>query len=75
VIPDNLKNRIVTRLTDLNYSESINKEIRKVIIYLKNSKYNPALRKEFIAKTLHYDKIRGQNFEKTFPEILELFNG
>jgi radical SAM protein with 4Fe4S-binding SPASM domain len=74
VIPDNLKNRIVTKLSDLNYSSSINKEIQKVIIYLKNSKYNPELREEFIAKTLHYDKIRGKDFEKTFPEIAELFN-
>jgi radical SAM protein with 4Fe4S-binding SPASM domain len=74
VIPDNLKNRIVTKLSDLNYSSSINKEIQKVIIYLKNSKYNPDLREEFIAKTLYYDKIRGKDFEKTFPEIAELFN-
>jgi radical SAM protein with 4Fe4S-binding SPASM domain len=73
VFPDNLKKLIISRLINLNYTESINKEIQKVITYLQNSKYDPELREQFIKTTLHYDKIRNRNFINTFPELESLF--
>jgi radical SAM protein with 4Fe4S-binding SPASM domain len=73
VIPDNLKKIIINRLTNLNYNQSINNEIKKVIIYLQNSEYNSALREQFINTTTHYDKIRNRSFVNTFPELRELF--
>ena len=73
VIPDNLKKIIINRLTNLNYNQSINNEIQKVIIYLQNSEYNSALREQFINTTTHYDKIRNRSFVNTFPELRELF--
>jgi predicted nucleic acid-binding protein len=73
VLPDNLKKLIISRLINLNYTESINKEIQKVITYLQNSKYDPELREQFIKTTLHYDKIRNRNFINTFPELESLF--
>jgi hypothetical protein len=73
VIPDDLKKIIMNKLNNLNYTQSINKEIQKVITYLQNSNYDPMLRKQFINTTTHYDKIRNRSFVNTFPELRELF--
>jgi radical SAM protein with 4Fe4S-binding SPASM domain len=73
VIPDDLKKIIMNKLNNLNYTQSINKEIQKVITYLQNSNYDPMLRKQFMNTTIHYDTIRNRSFVNTFPELRELF--
>jgi radical SAM protein with 4Fe4S-binding SPASM domain len=73
VLPDNLKTIIINRLSEVNYTTSINNEIQKVITYLKNSTYNPELREQFIKTTIYYDRIRNKDFLQTFPELESLF--
>jgi MoaA/NifB/PqqE/SkfB family radical SAM enzyme len=73
VIPNELKSQIIDKLSNVKYTPTIDKEIQKVITYLKNSNYNPALRDQFIKNTLYYDKIRNRNFIHTFPELQSLF--
>jgi radical SAM protein with 4Fe4S-binding SPASM domain len=73
VLPDNLKTLIISRLTDLNYTPSINNEIQKVITYLKNSTYNSELHNRLIKENDYYDNIRNRNFLQTFPELESLY--
>lgn len=73
VIPDEKKSEIIAKLSDVKYTHAIDKEIAKVIIYLKSSKYNPQLRDQFVKTTMYYDKIRNRNFLDTFPEHKSLF--
>jgi radical SAM protein with 4Fe4S-binding SPASM domain len=73
VIPNNLKSQIIDKLSNVKYTPTIDKEIQKVITYLKNSNYNPELKDQFIKNTLYYDKIRNRNVIHSFPELQSLF--
>ncbi len=73
ILDDQMKFQIVDKLSKVSYNSNINSQINKVITYIKNAKYNPSLREEFLNRTAHYDKIRNRNFVKTFPELFELY--
>ena len=73
VLDDNMKYRIIDKLSNVCYNKNINLQIEKVITYIKNSNYNPQLRDEFLRRTSYYDKIRNRNFVETFPELFELY--
>jgi radical SAM protein with 4Fe4S-binding SPASM domain len=73
ILNDNLKNLILNKLSSVSYDPKTNDQIKKVITYVKNSNYNPALREEFLKHTLHYDNIRNRNFLETFPELESLY--
>jgi radical SAM protein with 4Fe4S-binding SPASM domain len=73
VLDDSIKYQIIDKLSNICYNENINLQIKKVITYIKNSKYNPKLRDEFLKRTAYYDKIRNRNFVETFPELFELY--
>lgn len=74
IIPNGLKNSIIKSLSHVRYTEKIDRELVKVISYLKNAVYDDALRLEFLDVTDHYDKIRNRNFVETFPEMAELYS-
>lgn len=73
VLDDSMKYRIIDKLSNLRYNKNVNLQIEKVITYIKNSKYDPRLRDEFLKRTEYYDKIRNKNFVETFPELFELY--
>lgn len=73
-IPDELKNSTINKLEKklLMYNRHIRKEIIGVINNLKSSNHDIKLQEQFIKTTDHYDSIRKQNFESTFPELKNL---
>lgn len=74
VLDDYTKQQIVNKLSNVSYNKNVNSQINKVITYINNSTYNPALKSEFLSRTAHFDKIRNRNFEKTFPELKMFYN-
>jgi len=73
VIPDNIKEKIINNLSNLDYNSQLNNQLSVIIEKLKNSKYNIKLSQEFKEKVIYYDKIRSTNFNKTFPELREWY--
>ena len=43
--------------------------LKGVVSYINNSKFNKKTRQQFKNRTNHYDIIRNENFEETFPEL------
>ncbi len=72
MIPDNVKQRIINKLSNVNYTPYINRQIKNTINYLKNSNFNIEDNKNFILETEKYDKIRNRKFADTFPEIQQI---
>jgi len=74
ILNDDLKNRIIEKLSAVSYSPAIDNQINNVLSHLKNSIYNEELKNEFLNVTDHYDEIRNRHFVKTFPELAELYS-
>ena len=74
VLPESVKEQIIKKLekNSSSFNNHINKEIKKVISYLENSKYDKTLHEQFLSVTEYYDSIRNRKFAETFPELLEL---
>ena len=66
ILSDLTRQELVTKLATSKYS----KYFTGVIAYLENAIYDPALRQQFANHTNHYDRIRNQDFAKTFPELV-----
>lgn len=73
ILDDWMKYQIIDKLSKISYNKNIDSQIKKVITYIKNSKYDPKLRDQFLKRTAYYDKIRNRNFAETFPELFELY--
>jgi len=73
ILPDNLKNSIIRELSDVNYSEAINNQLKNVVNQLTNSKHDPTQLARFVKQNAHYDQLRKKDFIKTFPELGSLF--
>jgi hypothetical protein len=74
ILNDDLKNKIIEKLSAVSYSPAIDNQINNVLSHLKNSIYNEELKNEFLNVTDHYDEIRNRHFVKTFPELAELYS-
>ena len=73
ILDNNIKNLIINKLSSVDYGEKINRQIQKVITYVKNSTYNPELKEQFLNSTFYFDNIRNRNFLETFPELNYLY--
>lgn len=71
VIPDSLKNDIIRKLETTKFNRNIQNKFRDIISYLKTSQYSEINHRQFIKTTDHFDSIRNQDFEKTFPELVD----
>ena len=72
VLPEEFKKQTVEKLLEFN-NEQKNVNLQPVINGLTSATYTPELVSTFLQKTEHYDIIRNENFNKTFPELVGLF--
>ena len=72
MIPDNIKQGIVNKLSSVKYTPYIDRQIKNTISYLENSNFNIEDNKNFILETEKYDNIRNRKFADTFPEIQQI---
>jgi radical SAM protein with 4Fe4S-binding SPASM domain len=72
VIPNDIKQNIISKLSNVNYTPYIDRQIKNAISYLENSNFSIEDNKNFILETEKYDKIRNRKFSDTFPEIHQI---
>lgn len=72
ILPAELLDDIVFKLSLIKYNSTIDQQIKNVIAALKASQYDPTLHYKFIQQTMHYDNLRNRKFSETFPELKEL---
>jgi sulfatase maturation enzyme AslB (radical SAM superfamily) len=72
VIPNDIKQSIISKLSNVNYTPYIDKQIKNAISYLENSNFSIEDNKNFILETEKYDNIRNRKFADTFPEIQQI---
>jgi radical SAM protein with 4Fe4S-binding SPASM domain len=72
ILPDELKNNIIKKLSNVRYSKSINNQLNNVINQLSNAKHDPLQLAKFIRQTAHYDQLRKKDFVSVFPELVSL---
>ena len=72
MLPEEFKKQTVEKLLEFNNKQK-NVNLQSVINGLTSATYTPELVSTFLQKTEHYDIIRNENFNKTFPELVGLF--
>ena len=73
IFEDNIKNEIIEKLQNVKINSHVNQQIENVISHVKNSKYDPFLKEQFLEETDKYDDMRDRNFVSTFPELTDWF--
>ena len=72
MIPNDIKQNIIDKLSNVKYTPYIDRQIKNAISYLENSNFNIEDNKNFILETEKYDNIRNRKFADTFPEIQQI---
>lgn len=67
------KNKILAKLSKIQYNNHINSQIQNVIKQLESSSVNDSLRRQFKHHTEYYDSIRNKKFADAFPELKEFY--
>jgi radical SAM protein with 4Fe4S-binding SPASM domain len=73
ILDTTIKETIIDKLTQRQYNEHIDPQIKNIIKHLKSSIYNPTLQRQFKKHTDYYDSIRNKKFVDTFPELKEFY--
>lgn len=76
ILPANLKQFAYHKITKYLQTAPLNgiaNQLKGVLRYLESSEYDPEAHSKFKFHTEHYDKIRNRDFNKTFPELIDVF--
>lgn len=71
VVNSVLKNSAIDKINNNlhKYNSDVQSMLKEIVLNLKAAQYNDDVKEQFIVVTDYYDKIREQNFSKTFPEL------
>ena len=74
-MPQHLKNKAKSKIEDYMFNNPgrFSHQLKGVLRYIDNSKFDEKAYKLFQAKTHYYDKIRKRDFMETFPELKSVF--
>ena len=73
-MPQQLKNTAKSKIEDYMNDNpgKFSHQLKGVLRYIDNSKFDENAYKLFKAKTFYYDKIRNRDFVETFPELVDV---
>tara|TARA_B100000886_G_scaffold83731_1_gene54599 strand:- start:2198 stop:3373 length:1176 start_codon:yes stop_codon:yes gene_type:complete len=73
-MPQQLKNTAKSKIEDYMNDNpgKFSHQLKGVLRYIDNSKFDESAYKLFKAKTFYYDKIRKRDFVETFPELVDV---